>query len=64
MTALIIRGNKLNILLAFMSKSYIAMPKNIRLNFTHNFIMSITNEKRASKRASANFSKSLIRYCL
>ena len=35
--ALVSRGNKLNILLVFMTKSYVAIPKNIRLTFTHNF---------------------------
>ena len=31
----IYRGRKLNIYLAFITKSYFAVPKNVRLNSTH-----------------------------
>ena len=37
---LFIRGRKLNISLVFITQSYYAAPKNIRLNSTH-FIMKI-----------------------
>ena len=40
-TELFIRGRKLNISLAFITQSYLAVPKNIRLNLTHYFVMKI-----------------------
>ena len=44
-TELFIRGRKLNISFVFITKSYFAVPKNIRLNFTHYFIMKISNKR-------------------
>ena len=44
-TELFIRGRKLNISLVFITQSYFAEPKNIRLNFTHYFIMKIPNKR-------------------
>ena len=44
-TELIIRGRKLNISLVFITQSYFAVLKNIRLNFTHYFIMKIPTKK-------------------
>ena len=41
---LFIRGRKLNISLAFISQSYFAVPKNIRLNSKHYYIMEIPNK--------------------
>ena len=41
----VIRGRKLNISLVFITQSYFAEPKNIRLNFTHYFIMKIPNKR-------------------
>ena len=43
-TELFIRGGKLNISLVFITQSYFAVPKNIRLNSTHYFIMKIPNK--------------------
>ena len=43
-TELFIRGRKLSISLVFMIQSYFAVPKNIRLNPTHYFIMEIPNK--------------------
>ena len=40
-----IKGRKLNISLAFITKSYFAAPKNIRLNSIHYFIMKIPNKR-------------------
>ena len=40
-TELFIRGRKLNIFLVFISEFYSAVPKNIRRNSTHHFIMKI-----------------------
>ena len=38
-TELFVRGKKLNISLLFITQSYLAVPKNIRLNSMHYFIM-------------------------
>ena len=45
-TELFIRGRKLNISLVFITQSYFAVPKNIRLNSTHYFVMKIPNKRR------------------
>ena len=37
-TELFIRGTKLNISLVFITQSYFAVPKNVRLNSTHYFV--------------------------
>ena len=44
-TELFIRGRKLNISLVFMTKSYFAVPKNIKLNSTYYFVMKIPNKR-------------------
>ena len=44
-TELFIRGGKLNISFVFISQSYFAVPKNIRLNSTHYFILKILNKQ-------------------
>ena len=44
-TKLFIRGRKLNIYLVFITQSYFAVPKNIRLNSTHYFVMKIPNKR-------------------
>ena len=44
-TKLFIGGRKLNIYLVFITQSYFAVPKNIRLNSTHYFAMKIPNIK-------------------
>ena len=44
-TELFIRGRKLNISLVFITKSYFTVPKNIRLNSTHYFVMKIPNKR-------------------
>ena len=43
-TELFISGKKPNISLVFITKSYFAVPKNIRLNSTHYFVMKILNQ--------------------
>ena len=43
-TELFIRGRKLNISFVFILQSYFAVPKNIRKNSTHSFIMKIINK--------------------
>ena len=45
-TELFIRGRKLNISLVFITQSYSAVPKNIRLNSTHYFVMKIPNKRK------------------
>ena len=42
---LFIRGIKLNISLVFIRQSYFVVPKNIRLNSTHNFVMKVLNKR-------------------
>ena len=44
-TELFIRGRKLNIYIAFITQSYFKVPKDVRLNSTHFFIMKIPNKK-------------------
>ena len=43
-TELFIRGRKLNIFLVFITQSYFKVPKDIRINSTHYFIMKIPNK--------------------
>ena len=43
-TELFIKGRKLNISLVFMTQSYFAVPKNIRLNSIHYFVIKILNK--------------------
>ena len=44
-TELLIRGRKLNIYLVFITQSYFKVPKDVRLNTTHFFIIKIPNKK-------------------
>ena len=44
-TELFIRGRKLNISILFITQSYFKVPKDVRLNSTHFFIMKITNKR-------------------
>ena len=44
-TELFIRDRKSNISLVFYTQSYFKVPKDVRLNFTHFFIMKIPNER-------------------
>ena len=48
-TKLFIRGRKLNISLAFITQSYLDVPKNVRLHSTHYFIMQIPNKRELNK---------------
>ena len=43
-TELIIRDRKLNIYIVFITQSYFKVPKDVRLNSTHFFIMKIPNK--------------------
>ena len=44
-TELFIRGRKLNISLVFITQSYFKVPKDVRLNTTHFFILKIPTER-------------------
>ena len=41
---LFITGRKINISLVFITQSYFTVPKNIKLNPTHYFVMKIPNK--------------------
>ena len=41
-----IRGRKLNISIAFITQSYFKVPKDVRLDSTHFFIMKISNKRK------------------
>ena len=42
---LFIRGRKLNIYIVFITQSYFKVPKDVRLNSTHFFVMKIPNRR-------------------
>ena len=44
-TELFIRGKKLNISIVFITQSYFKVPKDVRLNSRHFFIMKIPNKR-------------------
>ena len=44
-TELFLRGRKLNISLVFILQYYFKVPKTIRLNDTHYFVMKIPNKR-------------------
>ena len=44
-TEFFIRGRKLNISLLFITQSYFKVPKDVRLNSTHIFIMKIPSKR-------------------
>ena len=44
-TELFIRGRKLNISIVFITQSYFKVPKDVRLNSTHFFILKIPNKR-------------------
>ena len=48
-TELFIRGRKLNISIVFITQSYFKVPKDVRLNSTHFFIMKIPNERELQR---------------
>ena len=51
-TELFIRGRKLNISLVFITQSYFAVPKNIRLNSTHYSVMKSPNKRELQQIAN------------
>ena len=44
-TELFIRGRKLNISIVFIMQSYFKVPKDVRFNSTHFFILKIPNQR-------------------
>ena len=50
-TELFIRGRKLNISFVFITQSYFKVPKEVRLNTTHFFIMKIPNKRELQQTA-------------
>ena len=57
-TDLYIWGKKLNISLVFITQSYFAVPKNIRLNSTHYFMLIMQN-KWEFQQIAFNFSSDI-----
>ena len=57
-TGLFIRGRKLNIYLAFITQSYFAVSKNIKLNSARYFVMKIPN-KRELQQVAFNHSSGI-----
>ena len=50
-TELFIRGRKLNISIVFITQSHFKVPKDVRLNSTHFFIMKIPNKRELQQTA-------------
>ena len=48
-TELFVRRRKLNIFIVFITQSYFKLPKDVRLNSIHFFIMKIPNKKEFQK---------------
>ena len=57
-TELFIRGTKINISIVFITQSYFKVPKDVRLNSTHFFIMKIPN-KRELQQIALNHSSNI-----
>ena len=55
---LFIRGRKLNISIVLITQSYLKVPKDVRLNATHFFIMKIPN-KRELQQIAVNHSSDI-----
>ena len=57
-TELLIRGRKINISIVFITQSFFKVPKDVRLNSTHSFIMKIPN-KREFQQIALNHSSDI-----
>ena len=55
-TELFIRGRKSNISLVFITQSYFKVPKDVRLNITHFFIMKTPNKSELQQIAQKHLS--------
>ena len=58
LTELFVKGRKLNISLVFITQSYFKLPKDVRLNTSHFFIMKISN-KRELQQIALNHSSDI-----
>ena len=59
-TKLFVRGRKLGISITFITQSYFKVPKDVRLNSTHFFIMKIPSKRELQQIAlkhSSDFMK-------
>ena len=63
MTELFIRGTKLNISIVFITQSYFKVPKEVRLNTTHYFIMKIPNKRELQQIALNHLSDIDVKKC-
>ena len=61
---LFLRRRKVNIALAFISQSYFKVPKTIRLNATHYFIMKTPNKRQLQEIASNHSSDIGFKYLM
>ena len=55
-TELFIKGRKLNISLVFITHSYFKVPKDVRLNTTHFFIIKIPNKRELQQTVTNHLS--------
>ena len=66
-TELFIRGRKLNISIGFITQSCFKVPKDVRLNSTHFFIMKIPNKRELQQIAlsdSSDIDLKILRKCI
>ena len=59
---MLLRDRKFNVSLAFISQSYFKVPKTIRLNAAHYFVMKIPNRRELHKIASNHSSNFDLKY--
>ena len=55
-TELFLRGRKLNITVIFTTQSYLKVPKDVKLNSTHFFIMKIRNNRKLQQTSTLKIS--------
>ena len=60
-TGLFIRGRKLNVSVVFITQSYFKLPKDVRLNSTHLFIMKIPNKRELQSDNPSRFRNNLLK---
>ena len=61
-TELFIRGRKLNISIIFITQCYFKVPKDVRLNFTHFFLMKTPNKRELQQIATNHSSDIDVKY--
>ena len=59
-TELYFRARKINIFLVFIRQSYFALPRNIRLNYTHFFFNENSKQRRTSTNCTESFRNNLL----